>query len=336
MKRVAVVGMGKMGIVHASILNSMPDVELVAVADRSKGLRRYLHGLGIKAPFYESLEEMIKAQKPDAIFACVPSSANYIIAKTCIENDVNIFVEKPLANNLENAEKMIGLVNGENLKHSVGFMVAYMPIFGRAKEIIDGAILGQIKGIEASAYLSAVFSPQKSWFYRRDTAGGGAVVSLGSHLIFLLNWFFGTVKQVKTELVYSSGNEVEDGGKVEMELEGGIEARMDVSWSTLGYETMGMEMVVYGSQGKLRASNQEINLWLDRGEHRRIHISEIPDQARFYLGGEGYYKEDEEFISSIGTDEQPMVTWREGYQVQKVLRAIYQAAETGGVARVEP
>lgn len=329
MKRAGVVGLGKMGIVHASILNALPDVELVAVMDKDKSLRRYLYGIGISVPFYQSLREMLERAELDGVFLCVPSSANYKVAKVCVEKGVNIFVEKPLANNLASAERMMELVKDKDVKHSVGFMVAYVPTFRRAREILGERIMGEVRKIEASAYLSAVFSKQHSWFYRKETAGGGAMVALGSHRIFLLHWLFSPVRRVnKAELAYSSGNEVEDGGRVEMELEGGIEAKMDVSWSAPDYENMWLEIVAFGSEGKSKINNQKIEIQLKEEGITKIHISELPDEAGFYLGGEGYCREDEDFISSLGTDREPEVTWREGYHVQKILDAVYRSAET--------
>lgn len=334
MKRIGVAGLGKMGILHASLINHMPSAELVGVVDKDKSLRRSLRGTGIKVPFYQSLENMLQAEDPDGIIACVPSSANSTIAKACAERGVSILVEKPLANSLKEAEEMIHMVDGKDLKHGVGFMLAYVPTFLKAKEILDEDIIGQIKGIEASVYLSAVFSKQKGWFYSKESSGGGAIVSLGSHLLFLLTWFFGPVKQVEARLVYDSGNEVEDGGRVNIELREHIEATMDVSWSSPGYETMRTEMVIHGSQGTLSITNEQIELWLDGNEHKRIHISQIPDDASFYLGGDGYYSEDEDFVSCIGTDKQPRVTWREGLQVQRTLHAIYRSAETGVIQQI--
>lgn len=335
MKRAAVVGLGKMGILHASILNCMPGVDLVGVADASKGPKRIVRGVGIGAPYYLSLEDMLTAQNPDAVFVCVPSSANHVIAETCLNNNVSMFVEKPLANNIENAAKMIEIAEGKNLKCSIGFMLAYVPTFRQAKEYVAEGILGKLTLAEATTYLDAISSPQKSWICKSQSSGGGAMVALGSHLIFLLNWMLGEARQVKAELVYTSGNEVEDTGRVEMELEGNIEASMDISWSAPGYKTMSTEIVFHGTLGKLRVSNQEIDLWLDSGGHTKIHASEILDNAPFYLGGEGYYSEDEEFMSLIGTDARPPRTWEEGYRVQKALHAIYESARTSTTVRVE-
>lgn len=328
MKRVGVVGMGKMGIVHASILNALHEVELAAVVDRDESLRRYLYGMGIRAPFYQSLEEMLERERLDGVFVCVPSSANYTVARVCVEKGINIFVEKPLANNLASADRMMELVAGKDVKHSIGFMMDHVPPFRRAKEILKERIIGEVKRVETSAYLSAVFSKQQSWFYRKETAGGGAIISLGSHLIFLLQWLFSQVEWVKkAELTYSSGNEVEDGGKVEMELKKGIEATMDISWSAADHENMALEISALGSQGKLRVNSQEIEIQLKEEGVTKIHISELPDKASFYLGREGYCWEDEDFISCLETNKEPEATWREGYQVQRILDAIYRSAE---------
>ncbi len=329
MKKTCVVGMGKMGIVHASILNCIPTTELVAVSDMNKNQRRILQGVGIHSRFYESAQEMIQKENPDAVFICVPSCFNHVIAETCANYNVSMFVEKPLANTLENAEKILEFTNRIDTKNSMGFMLSYIPTFRKAKEFIDAHMLGEIQKITTSINLSAVFNHQKAWFYRKDMSGGGAMVALGSHLIFLLHWFFGPINQVQAKLVYESGNEVEDGGKVELKLANGTEVSMDVSWSTIGYENMASEMFIHGSKGKLAVNNKELHHWSDKGELKTIHISELGEQSKFYLGGEGYFGEDEEFIAAIGTNHHTHSTFEDGYEVQKVLNAIYDSAETG-------
>ncbi|NQT74346.1 MAG: Gfo/Idh/MocA family oxidoreductase [Chloroflexi bacterium] len=328
MKRVGVIGMGKMGIVHASILNALPDVDLVAVTDTNKGLHRQIYSMGIQSPFYQSIEEMLVKENPDGVYICTPTSANYGIAKLCVAKGVSIFVEKPLAIDLPNATKMLELVEGTEIKHSIGFMVAQIPTFRRAKAMLVEGAIGQLQQVEAKVYLSAVFSKQRMWFCNKEKSGGGAIISLGSYLIFLLHWLFSPVRHVwDSNIFYTSGNEVEDGGNAKLELESGIMATMDVSWCIHGYENMLLEIRALGSEGELTVDNSIVQVHRSDGSVNRVHVSELPDKASFYLGGEGYCLEDEDFVSCIGTDIEPEVTWRDGYQVQKVLDAIYRSAE---------
>ena len=133
MKRIAVVGLGKLGIIHSSILNALPDVELTAVMDKDKGLRRYLYGMGIRVPFYQSLEEMLAGEKLDGVFVCVPSSASYSVVKACIERGINIFVEKPMCLTAKEAQDLIDLAHINNLKIMVGFVYLYSNEYGRIK-----------------------------------------------------------------------------------------------------------------------------------------------------------------------------------------------------------
>ena len=50
--RVAVIGLGKMGILHTAVVNMVPQAELVAMADVNKQLAKYIEQAGLKVPFY--------------------------------------------------------------------------------------------------------------------------------------------------------------------------------------------------------------------------------------------------------------------------------------------
>ncbi len=326
MKRAAVVGIGKMGIVHASLLNALPDVELVAIVDRDKKLKNRARGIGVKASFYTDLEEMLEKGKLDAVFLCLPSYINYPLAKACAEKGINIFVEKPLANNVENAKEMAELAQRTGIKSAVGYMVAFIPTFEKAEELLKEETIGRVQKVEAKACLSAVFSRQDSWFCKKDKAGGGAVSAIGSHLIYLVERLLLPVKNINSvELRYPTGNEVEDEGRIELELEGEIPVLMDVSWSIPGYKNIWLMLKFWGEKGNLKVTNQELEI--DAREHQMIHISELQRKAKFYLGGYGYCEEDEDFISCIGSGNEPKVTWQDGLRVQGVLSNIYERAE---------
>src|SRR6185295_1794099 len=74
--RVAIVGLGKMGMVHGSVLGMMPEVELVAFVDALPGMAKTLWGMGHRAPYFATLEEAIARAKPDAVWICTPPDSH--------------------------------------------------------------------------------------------------------------------------------------------------------------------------------------------------------------------------------------------------------------------
>ena len=329
--RVAVVGMGKMGVTHAALLSTIPSAELVGTCDRDPKAGSVAVGAGLSAPFYTSLEALIEEARPEAVFICLPSSANLAAARACVSREVHIFVEKPLANTLENAELMLALAREHpELQFAAGFMGVHIGTFAKAYEFVRGGRIGDpIRG-RGVVEQSLVFSPQQQWLFKRAAAGGGAAMSIGSHCIVQLQRLCGPVGAVESaEVDYVSGNDVEDGGHAMLRMANGAEIELVFDWSAAERPQFEVKIDVEGSRGRLRVSDTLLELDAD-GEAESWHISELPDPAGFYLGGDGYALEDEQFVAAAAGAEAATVGWDEALQVQRVVTAIYRAAEAGG------
>ena len=100
MVKVGLIGAGKMGISHLSILGAHPDVDVVGVCDTSKMVldvfKKYSSFKG-----YDNYEEMIKNAKPDAVFVAVPTKFHATMVRKILENGKHVFAEKPFCLTVE-------------------------------------------------------------------------------------------------------------------------------------------------------------------------------------------------------------------------------------------
>lgn len=94
--RIALIGLGKMGISHLAILRTHPDVELVAVCDPVgflvNGLSRYT---GLKT--YQQYRELLASEKLDAVLIATPSRFHDEIVRAALERNLAVFCEKPFS-----------------------------------------------------------------------------------------------------------------------------------------------------------------------------------------------------------------------------------------------
>jgi predicted dehydrogenase len=99
--RVAIIGLGKMGLVHAGILNVLPDVELVALCEKSGLIRRFAKKVFKELEVVDDLEKLAGLNL-GAIYVTTPIPSHYHVAKAIFENEIsdNLFVEKTLAQTL--------------------------------------------------------------------------------------------------------------------------------------------------------------------------------------------------------------------------------------------
>ena len=160
-------------------------------------LAHHVKSLGLEAPFYTSVEQMLDRTEVDAVFVCTPAAAHLPTARACVERGVHVFVEKPLADTLENARRMVRPGQGHaRVVHAVGYMKSHYPLYQKMRALVQGGTLGRIHQCHCTLYLSQVFRPPKGWVYSKDTSGGGIIINSTCHLLLLLQWFFGDVSGV--------------------------------------------------------------------------------------------------------------------------------------------
>ena len=338
-ERVAIAGLGKMGIMHAAIVNAIPDAQIVAVADQQKQLAHHVRSLGLDAPFFPSVEEMLDRTEVDAVFVCTPAAAHLSMARACVERGVNVFVEKPLADTLENARRMVDLVESGAVVHAVGYMKGHYPLYQKMRELVRAGALGRIHQCHCSVYLSQVFRPSKGWVYSKETSGGGIVINSTSHLLYLLQWFFGAATGVfaRSRGIHS---EVEDVATIVLEFESGVVASIDTSWAVPGYSVEHTQILLVAEKGSLEITDDRARLYLTKAdalheqgwtEFHRSEFDRAPIDLSAEYGGEGYCNEDFDFLRCCATGERPLVSWGDGLEVQRIIEAVYRSASEGYV-----
>jgi predicted dehydrogenase len=129
---------------------------------------------------------------------------------------------------------------------------------------------------------------------------------------------------------------VEDRGEADLTFRSGAEGQLAVAWDVPGRLALELRVAMRGPNGELEVGDQQLQLRLNRpyGEWpaglTKIHASDLPTSDAFFLGGEGYYAQDVDFVRAILHGSSPTVTWVDGYRVQVVLDAIYRSAAADG------
>ena len=170
--RVAVVGAGHLGKIHARLLKTQTDAELVAVADPSQIARREISKqLAVKTVSdYRALTGQI-----DAAIIATPTRMHFEIAHELLSQKIHTLIEKPMTDSVSDAEELVHLANRNNCVVSVGHVERYNPAIKTALELV-----GTPKFIQAS---------RTSGFTFRST-DIGVVHDLMIHDIDLVNTIF--------------------------------------------------------------------------------------------------------------------------------------------------
>lgn len=132
--RVGVIGAGRMGKNHCRVFTQLRHAELVGVCERNMQLgvavaRQY------EAPFYASVDEML--DHVDAVSVAVPTPFHFEVATQCMERGIHLFIEKPIAATVEEAEELATRAEASNLVVQVGHIERFNPVYAELKNVLE-------------------------------------------------------------------------------------------------------------------------------------------------------------------------------------------------------
>src|SRR5690242_9089833 len=120
MVRLAVVGLGKMGLSHLAVINAHPHVKVEAVCESSayilEVLKKYV---GVRT--YTDLDSMLREVDLDAVIIATPSSLHTRMVRTALDKGLHVFCEKPLCLDSRYGEELTRVANGKDLVNQVGY-----------------------------------------------------------------------------------------------------------------------------------------------------------------------------------------------------------------------
>lgn len=220
-----VIGLGHMGQLHLLNALRVDGVEVVAGADKSEGNRKYAERHHVKT--YDDYTKLVESEKLDAVIISLPN----FLKKDCIqyaaENKLDIFLDKPMARNYAEASEIVQKVEKENVRLMVGVNYRYIPCVQKLKSVFDDGRIGDPVIATADLILNGPLShgavplPVPEWWLSKETAGGGALLDLGYHLIDLLAWMLGDLEVTYSKLGYRMNLPVEDSATVVLKSKSG-------------------------------------------------------------------------------------------------------------------
>lgn len=122
--RVLVVGLGNMGRSHALAYHRNPGFEIIALVNRSRvellpQLRDY--------PYFDDFHATLNELKPDIVSINTYSDSHADYAITAMEAGAHVFLEKPIATTVEDAERVVAVAKSSNRKLVIGYILRHHP-----------------------------------------------------------------------------------------------------------------------------------------------------------------------------------------------------------------
>ena len=328
--RIAVVGLGKMGLLHTSLLNIFPAVELVAICEKSTLMTRLFKKLFSKSGVRVVNDlEKLQGLELDAVYVTTPiTSHSYIIKEVYGKNIArNIFVEKTLAFDYRQSRELCKIAKNVGGLAMVGYMKRFSVTFRKAKNILEQCVLGEISSFDAYAFSSDFSKIQSD--SKKSATRGGVLSDLGSHVIDLALWFFGDF-EVEAASAKSILNEVSEDSVDFTVKKLGLEGVVHTSWCMDNYRMPNFGLTIAGSDGIMKVNDYSVDLKLNNGESHRWFKHNLDDHVNFLLGESEYYREDEAFVKSLlnGSGVEP--SFVTASKVDKVIDQVKKKAKVNG------
>lgn len=343
--KVGIIGSGFIAEHHCHSYSHLPNVEIVGMSslmmDEALALMKKFD---IPGKPIKNYKELLKLDC-DAISICVPNYLHEEITTEVLNSGKNALVEKPFARHVEEGERMLDAErsSGKRIFYCENNM--YAPTFSKIKEVIDEGGLGQIymgRGKEQHS------GPHSAWFYKKDKAGGGALIDLGIHDIACLVWYLGCdVNEVfcQTRLIRPDRGEfgaceVEDNAMGILYFENDAQVVIEESWTAPGGYDMRFEL--FGTEGMIKAAptfSNLISVYSEIGYGYAVEKASTTKGWTFPVPAEswtfGYPQEITYFVDCMLNDKKPLTDGNYGLKILKIVETMYKSAETKKIEEID-
>jgi len=307
--KVGIVGLGKMGLSHLSMFNAHPDVEVAGICDAT-GYTLAVLGKYTGLKTYSDVRVMIEEADLDAIVISTPSAMHSWMVRAALEKGLHVFCEKPFCLDPEESTALAALARDKGLVTQVGYHYRYVGTFQEVKRLVDAGAVGRVTHILAEAYGPVVLREQGATWRSQKGLGGGSLYDYAAHPINLLNWYLGETRRAGGSVltpVFSA--ETDDEVYSTLYFDDGVNAQLSVNWSDESQRKMSTKITIWGTKGRIFADRQEIQVYLredapvSHGYQPGWNVkytTELTEEVWFYLRGEEYSAQVDDFITRIG------------------------------------
>jgi len=309
--KVSVIGLGKMGLLHAGIVNSLPDARVASVCETDFFLSTAAKALLPKEiAVYRNVDKMILEENPDAIYVTTPIDTHVSIINDAFraKSNLNMFVEKPLTSSYNEAKVACEVASRSSGISMVGFQRRFSPIFQKAKDLLTENTVGDPVFFRSYFLSSDVLREGSGW--RSKKGSGGVLLDSAPHLLDALIWFFGEPTSVMgvRKKIYSSS--VDDYVHALFSYGSGLQGCMDVCWSVSSYRLPEVLIQIYGKNGILTVTDDFVKVSSGQrnssGGGTRVYNRQFFQVSTpFLLTDPEYTLEDAAFLEAARTQVPP-------------------------------
>lgn len=344
--RIAVAGAGLIGRTHIALIERSHDARLSAIVDPAASATEVARRGGVV--LHAALGDLLATDRPDGVILATPNRLHVTQALECIAAGVPVLVEKPVADSVEEGERLCAAAEGARAKVLVGHHRVHSPLLEAACAVIERGALGRLVAVSGSAlfYKPDGYFDDAPW---RTQPGGGPILINLIHEIGNLRAMCGEIVAVQALASNAvRGFPVEDTVAINLSFANGAlgtfllsdSAASPRSWEQTSQENPSYATypdedcyVVVGTDGSLAVPTMRLKTYArkeDRSWWKPFRTEVVPVRREDPLARQLAH-----FCAVIRGQATPRVTAHDGLANLRVTEAIALAARKGTVIRLD-
>ena len=334
----ALIGCGRIAVNHIKAVVEN-NIDMVAACDiKLEKIDQLVEKTKYNKDFkkYSDYKKMIDENLDlDFVSIATESGIHAEIALYCIENGINVIIEKPMAMSMEDANKIINLSKEKNVKVSVCHQNRFNIAVHKTRQAMDEGRFGRLShgSIHVRWNRNKNYYDQAPWRGKWES-DGGCLMNQCIHGIDLLRWMLGEeVEEVYgvTKQQFHDYLECEDIGMAVLKFKNGAIATVE---GTVNVYPQNLEETLYlfGEDGTVKIggkSTNNIDVWNfkdeDADDQNNIGLKEETENVY----GNGHTSLFKDMIEAIEDDRDPYITAVDGKNALEIVLAIYKSSFTG-------
>ncbi len=312
---IGIIGCGSMGEAHARCLRDIGGVELASFCDVEESRARKLKEKFNGADTTVEAGQVFRDKAITVVYICTHHDSHAELAIEAIEQGKHVFMEKPLALNMEDAVKIGEVLQRKPVSFMVGFKLRFNPSVEKARAFIARPVLsiGQVTD-DRWPDLFWGNDPQK---------GGGNVLSQGCHAMDILRF----VHRGEPVRVYAEGGNC---GHPRHDI-------IDTLVATISFLDGAVSTVAVGDCGKTSVASKFSFQFMDGSKCAHLYnrlksvaLSDGNKETRYHCREElGLMNMNRAFVNTLLCSDPPPVTYYDGLQAMRMIFAAFESLKSG-------
>lgn len=308
---VGVIGVGFWGKNHARVFSGLENARLIAVCDLDPAKAKSIGEL-YNVPWDTDITKFLKRADVEAVTICTPTTTHEDIALKAVEAGKQVLIEKPMANTVKGAKRILKTAEKKEAIIMVGFIERFNPAIQKAKAIIDKGEIGEV-----------IMALAKRVSYWPERIGDvGVVKDTAVHDLDIMRWIFSEEPISVYARAGSLSHKFEDYAEILLGFGGIKTGFVEANWLT-PYKVR--TLTITGSEAILSVDYITQGIRFET-KGKNVNLTE-PWKEPLML-------ELKHFADCVLQNKKPQVTGFDGLKVLEIAEASLKSARTGKVVKL--